>query len=157
MLSGPLAADAAAAGAEAELAADEAADAATGGERGVMRTPSLSIEMMTSSSFDEGPPASILTPEDLVLGVAGAAGGVGALGPCGAAATGVSSIISLHEVRNGGSRCSMPARIISSSESSAKRHQLMPTSQFAYCWNSRTALEDRLFQVLAAEVAKSDM
>ncbi len=58
----------------------------------------------------------------------GASGARGGLGGCGSR---LPSMVSVMRHENGGISCSRLARITSSSDSTAKRRQLMPTSQLA--------------------------
>ena len=74
-----------------------------------------------------------LAPATTGTGGTGGTGGISeSRGAFGIATFGISSITSVHDVRNGGSFCSTLARISSSSANRKKRFQLMPTSQLPY-------------------------
>jgi len=89
-----------------------------------MRTPRSSI---TISTLPPGLGGSMCT-EGLRAG-AGAPGGVGGASGCDSSMGAL--IVRVKLQLKGGMCCSTPVKIISSTESSTKRRQLMPTSQLA--------------------------
>ena len=118
-------ADAADAAPEAVAAlAALAAEAAFGARAlGPMRTPFLSIEIVTASSLLSFGPFSAVT--------SGAFGALGAAAPAGARLRFGASRTTVSVQLPGRMPLRMPAHISSSNESTKKRFQLMPTSQFA--------------------------
>jgi hypothetical protein len=120
--------------ADAAEAPAEAADAAEEAFRGEMRTPRSSMWMSMPSlgwpGFRDGFSMRITGSRSGAGGSPAGLRGEGGRGALGVRAAGSSMVSEMLQL-NGGSLGRMVATIISSTDSTMKRRQLMPTSQLA--------------------------